>query len=66
MLDSDDPCVHWWVLDSPDGHAFVAGTCKKCKAVRDDFRASGDDDKKHWVSHVPGMQRAPVTYIFEV
>ena len=66
MMTQPDECVHWWVIESPDGRHLLPGKCKKCGAERDDFPATSDDDNMHrWHPHVPGMQREPVYYIFE-
>lgn len=34
-------CVHHWILDSPNGTAFVAAQCKKCGTTKT-MNASGD------------------------
>jgi hypothetical protein len=66
MPDSDDPCIHWWIVESPhDGKRLLDATCKRCGASRV-YPASGDDERISWHPHVPGMQRAPITYIYEV
>jgi hypothetical protein len=66
MLDSDKPCPHHWVIDSPDGRHLLPGVCKLCGAVRLNFRATCDDMDTHWKPHIPGLHRAPATYVFEI
>jgi hypothetical protein len=67
MLDSDKPCPpHWYLIEEPhDGKRLLDSKCKKCGAERQ-FPASGDDDRTSWHPHIPNLQRAPITYIYEV
>jgi hypothetical protein len=66
MTTQPESCVHHWKIASPDGRRMLPATCLKCSATRE-FPASGDDPNMHsWQPHVPGMQRAPITYIYEV
>lgn len=62
-----EPCPpHWYVIEEPhDGKRMLDSKCKKCGFERQ-FPASGDDDRKHWTAHVPGMRRAPVTTVFDI
>jgi hypothetical protein len=34
---------HHWILEAPSGLPTCRGECKKCRAVREDFRTSSDD-----------------------
>ena len=27
-------CIHWWVLDAPEGKREVDATCRKCQSQR--------------------------------
>jgi len=66
MTQPDECPPHWYVIEPPhDGKRLLDSKCKRCGHERQ-FPASGDDERTHWVPHVPGLQRAPITYIYEV
>lgn len=50
MKPCNDGAHHWIVEEARDGKRYLSGRCKKCKAVRHDFKASFDEDTKIWNS----------------